>query len=339
MKKGFHTTIIKAAAIAAALAALVCCGKQLHQPQMQETAIGFGTATVAGTGAAGAKAGENNFGRDFVVCAVKDASSGKQFVFPGYTVRYENPGYNYIIGSQTVKYWDPQASGYAFWGFSPESKATVIPDDMAAVSVEMLPQEAQSFYFSDVNNVVPSAYGNDVQLSFNRLGSRVRFGFYETLVGMGVKELSFSVSGDFLEKASYSLSAQGISLVSSTLASGVAVPTLPGPIQSGSSQLAEGRDLTAWIPVLPMASTGMSLTIESCIFTQDGTGRTMHLVNPIKVSIPQEYTYLAPNREYSFIFQISSVEEDFDHIIFGFQEAIVRDWADNGAEGTYDFIP
>lgn len=332
--------MIKAAAMAAALAASVCCGKQLQQPQLQDTAIGFGAATAAGSGPAVSKAGESGFGRDFAVCGVKSTSSGKQFIFPGYTVRYENQAYNYVFGTQTVRYWDVQASGYSFWGYSPVSKASVIPSYLAAISAEMLPQDAQDFYYSDVNDVAPSAYGKQVKLSFNRLGSRVRFGFYETLAGMGVTELVFSVKGQFNAKARYRLSAQGISLETSVKEQEISVPTLPGPIQSGSSLLTEGRDITAWIPVLPMASTGMSLTIESCIFTLDGDpSQTMHLVNPIEVSIPQEYTNLLPNKDYSFIFQISSVEEDFNHIIFGFQGAIVSDWADNGAEGTYDFIP
>lgn len=332
--------IVRAAAAAAALAFLASCGKQNPQPGLEQMlAIGFGDASVAEAGAAGTKAGEKSFGRDFVVCAIKDVESGKQFVFPGFNVRYQNPGYSYIFGDQTVKYWDTAASGYVFWGYSPAAKADVSLSDMDAVSVELTPGEGIGFFYSELEDVRPSAFGREVQLKFSRLGSRVRFGFYETLAKMGVKELEFSVSGNFHGSARFRMSSQGLSVHSSTASHSIAVPLLPGPVQADKTQLAEGRDITSWIPVLPLTDTGLAITIESCTFTQDGSSRTMQLVDPITVPVPQEYCWWGPNRDYTYIFQISSVKEDFDHIIFSFDRQIVRDWEDNGAEGIYDFQP
>lgn len=332
--------IVRAAAAAAALAFLASCGKQNPEPGRERMpAIGFGDASVAEAGAAETKAGEKSFGRDFVVCAIKDVESGKQFVFPGFNVRYQNPGYSYIFGDQTVKYWDTDASGYAFWGFAPAGKADVSLSDMDALSVGLAPGEALQFHYSEVEDVRPSAFGREVQLKFARLGSRVRFGFYETLAKMGVKELEFSVGGNFYGSARYLMSARGLSVHSSTASHSIAVPLLPGPVQADRTQLAEGRDMTSWIPVLPLTDSGLTITIESCVFTQDGSSRTIHLVDPITVPVPQEYCWWGTNRDYTYIFQISSVKEDFDQIIFSFDRQIVRDWEDNGAEGIYDFQP
>lgn len=217
--------------------------------------------------------------------------------------------------------------------------ATVDEGEMEVCTSSLSVEQALQFYYSDVNIIGTEKFGETVVLSFNRLGSRIRFGFYERLEGMGVKDLVFSVSGKFMTKAQYRLSDQGITLVGSTESSSMDVPSLPGPIQADKSNLLEGRDVTGWIPVLPMKDSELSITIESCTFTQDNTANTMVLVEPIMVPVPERYRYWDTNKDYSYIFQISNVQEDFNHIIFSFDQQIVRDWVDNGAEGIYDFQP
>lgn len=328
------------AAAAVALAMLSGCAKQEPTVAEEFLPIGFGSATLAGTQTSGTKAGGADFGRDFVVCGIKTLGSGeKQFVFPGYEVRYQNQSYDYISASQTVRYWDALASSYTFWGYSPKEKAEVLLSDEVALTDELTPSGAQNFHYSDVETVQPSDFGKPVCLRFGRLASMVRFGFYETLDGMGIKDLAFSVSGHFLAKASYLLSAQGISLKSSTAAQSLTVNPLPGPLQSGNTPTTEGKDVTAWQPVLPLVDTDLTVTIESCTFTKDGSDRTLQLVNPITVAIPQEYSHWDPNRDYTYIFKISTVDEDFNQIIFSFDHQIIRDWVDNGAETIYDFQP
>lgn len=332
--------IVKAAATAAAFAVLTCCQKQAEPERAwSNPAISFGSACAAGADAAITKAGVSPFGRDFVVCGVKDIDDRHQFVFPGYEVRYQNPEYSYEFGSQTVKYWDGSASAYHFWGYAPKTMATVAESEMEAFTSSLSAAQAQTFFYSDVNSVEPQDFGEKVVLSFNRLASRVRFGFYERLEGMGVKDIVFSVSGQFMEKASYRLTAQGIDLNVSTPANSMVVPVLPGPVQTDRSQLLQGRDLTGWIPVLPLIDSELTVTIESCTFTQDGSAKTMELIEPIQVSVPERYRCWDTNMDYTYIFQISNVQEDFNHIIFSFDQAIVLDWVDNGAEGTYDFQP
>lgn len=332
--------IVKAAATAAAFAVLTCCQKPAQKEDAwSNPAICFGGSSAAGADAAITKAGEKSFGRDFVVCGIKNIGGDRQFVFPGYEVRYQNPGYSYEFGSQTVRYWDTAAPSYRFWGFAPKSMAAVLEDEMDSITSDLTPAQALLFHYSDVETVARQDFGQTVVLHFARLGSRIRFGFYERLEGMGVKDLVFSVSGKFMTKARYRLSSSGLTLVSSTRTNTVTVPELPGPIQTDKALLQKGRDLTDWIPVLPLASSELSITIESCTFTKDGAADTMDLVDPITVDVPERYRYLDPNRDYSFFFQIANVSEDFDHIIFRFDQAIVVDWVDNGAEGIYDFQP
>ena len=325
------------AATAVALALLSGCTKQNPAPVAGESLpIGFGSATLAGTEAFGTKAGGSDFGQDFVVCGIKTLSPGEnQFVFPGYKVKYQDHTYEYISGSQTVRYWDPSASSYTFWGFSPTNKAEVLLSDETALTDEMTPSGAQSFYYADVKTVLPSAFGNQVCMSFGKIGSKVRFGFYETLDGMGIKNLSFSVIGHFLTKARYILSSQGIALESSSMDDKLTVDPLMCTLQSGHGE----PTVTAWQPVLPLVDTDITVTIESCTFTKDGSDKTMPLVNPITVRVPQEYSHWNPNREYTYVFQISSVDEDFNQIIFSFDHQIIQDWVDNGAETIYDFQP
>lgn len=329
------------AAAAAALAVLSGCSKLDPVPAEGDSLpIGFGSATIAGVEASDTKAGGSDFGRDFVVCGIKTLSPGEQqFVFPGYEVKYHDHSYDYVFGSQSVRYWDPSASSYTFWGFSPKDKAEVLISDETVLTEELTASDAQTFNYSDVKTVLPSDFGNQVCLSFGRLGSRVRFGFYETLDGMGIKDLNYSVSGHFLASACYLLSSQGISLESSTMDQDLTVQPLPGPLQSGRNTLTEGKDVSVWQPVLPLVDTDITVTIESCTFTKDGSDRTLSLVEPIVVKVPQNYCHWDPNKDYTYVFQISSVDEDFNHIIFSFDQQIIRDWIDNGAETIYDFQP
>lgn len=340
MRTIHHTMIVKAAATAAAFVVLTCCQKQTEPDQAwSNPAICFGGSSAAGTDAAITKAGEKAFGKDFIVCGIKNIKSTNQFVFPGYEVKYQNPGYSYEFGSQTVRYWDASASSYRFWAYAPKNMATVLDDEMDVMTSSLTPVQALQFHYSDVEAVQTQDFGQTVVLSFGRLGSRIRFGFYENLEGMGVKDLVFSVSGKFMADARYRISSEGISLANGTHSSSMDVPALPGPIQSDKGSLRKGRDLTDWIPVLPLADSQLAITIESCTFTRDGSTKTMELVNPIQVPVPERYRYWDTNKDYSYIFQIANVQEDFNHIIFSFDQAIVIDWVDNGAEGTYDFQP
>lgn len=101
--------IVKAVATAAAFAVLTCCQKQA-EPDKALNAIGFGSVCAAEPDAANTKSGVSNFGRDFIVCGIKDLEGDQYFVFPGYEVRYNNPDYSYEFGAQTIRYWDPAAS-------------------------------------------------------------------------------------------------------------------------------------------------------------------------------------------------------------------------------------
>lgn len=332
--------IARAAAVAAALAVLSACTKQDPAPESGDgLPIGFGSATVAGTEAA-TKAGGVDFGRDFVICGIKTIGSGEQpFVFPGYEVRYHDHSYDYVFGTQSIRYWDTSASSYAFWGYSPKDKAEILISHQTAITSVFTPAQAQEFYYSDVENVLKADYGKQVCMKFGRLGSRVRFGFYETIEGIGISDITFSVSGNFLTTARYTLSAHGVSLSSSAVDHALSASSLPGPLASEKNAMATGRDITAWQPVLPLVDTDITFTIESCTFSQEGSTKTLPLVEPIAIHIPQGYNYWEPNKDYTYVFKISAVNQDFNQIIFGFDGQIIRDWVDNGAETIYDFQP
>ena len=135
---------------------------------------------------------------------------------------YDRVKLSSINGAQTIKYWDYSAAQYDFFGFSTGEKKAVtkttfgtassdLQDDEIGVtamlyganlSVESSKPTAYTFYIptlngldntyiTDITEVAPAAYGNEVTLRFKNLGSKIRVALYETVPGYSVKDVKF----------------------------------------------------------------------------------------------------------------------------------------------------
>lgn len=116
--------------------------------------------------------------------------------------------------SQGIKYWDYSAdNGYTFYAFSstdisyPKNasdkvQVTKTTSDGAtlynkgyAVTVKN-GATLNNLFFSDRVEVPEAKYGNIVSLTFRNVGTKVRFGFYETIPGYSVSIDNFYIDGD-----------------------------------------------------------------------------------------------------------------------------------------------
>jgi len=108
--------------------------------------------------------------------------------------------------SQGIKYWDYSATqGYTFYAFS--SSDITFPKNTTNDKVQVTKVEADgsslynkgyavtvknganlsNLYFSDRVTVAKGDYDKTVELTFRNIGTKVRFGFYETIPGYTVK--------------------------------------------------------------------------------------------------------------------------------------------------------
>lgn len=116
--------------------------------------------------------------------------------------------------SQAVKYWDLSTVSHTFYAFS-STDITYKPGDASGdkVSVEKLTTgtsiydkgytvtvkngaNMDNLYFSDRTVVNKADYGQTVSLTFRRLGTQVRVGFYETVPGYNVSIDKFYFDDD-----------------------------------------------------------------------------------------------------------------------------------------------
>ena len=117
--------------------------------------------------------------------------------------------------SQTIKYWDYSTAQYDFLAFSTGTKKAVkktnltgsgdnqIANDEIGVTemkygTGLTSTPAYTFYIptleglknayiTDITPVVKTNYGNEVQLQFKNLGSKIRIALYETVPGYSIK--------------------------------------------------------------------------------------------------------------------------------------------------------
>ena len=122
--------------------------------------------------------------------------------------------------SQGIKYWDYSAAqGYTFYAFSSTdisypknasdlvSVTKVTTDNPESPAVGSLYNKGYSvtvkngatlnnLYFSDRVPVAKADYDKTVEFTFRNIGSKVRFGFYETIPGYSVKIDKFYIDAD-----------------------------------------------------------------------------------------------------------------------------------------------
>lgn len=107
------------------------------------------------------------------------------------------------ITAQTIKYWDYSVGQYDFIAYSlgtasPAATATEITPGTAtsaphggAYKLTGNKEALQTCYIADLVTVPQSKYGNEVQLKFRNLSSKVRVALYETVPGYSIKDVEF----------------------------------------------------------------------------------------------------------------------------------------------------
>ena len=117
------------------------------------------------------------------------------------------------VKDQSIKYWDFAASQYDFWAYSlGDGSATVSTLNheaalgTSAYTISGSLEDLSKVYISDLqtaynpNKTVsgvgsettePAVMGNEVELRFRSLVTKVRIGLYETIPGYSVKSVKF----------------------------------------------------------------------------------------------------------------------------------------------------
>ena len=122
--------------------------------------------------------------------------------------------YNSAPASQGIKYWDYSATqGYTFYAFSSSNisypantsdlvsvtKVTADETSLYNKGYEVTIKDASklsNLYFSDRVEVPKADYDKTVDLTFRNIGTKVRFGFYETIPGYKVTIDEFLIDAD-----------------------------------------------------------------------------------------------------------------------------------------------
>lgn len=163
----------------------------------------------------------------FKIYGVKHVGSAVRKVFPNYVVEYtgtdgagvagstdsNTSGWEYVglynYPNQTLHYWDFGADSYTFQAWSPTtSNVGVTVDDYNRLTLTTTsPDDLAKLYVADFVSIDKSAnasslnrYGNVVTFTFRSMAAKVRLGFYETISGYSVSQLTFrSRAGRFAD--------------------------------------------------------------------------------------------------------------------------------------------
>lgn len=121
-----------------------------------------------------------------------------------------HPSGSGVATAQTVKYWDYTTSQYDFiaWSTGNREAVTTAPSSGTSVQVTRIntgttlktngfqmtalsANDLKECYYTDINKVPNSSYGEPVTLTFRNMAAKVRVAFYETVPGYSVKNLQF----------------------------------------------------------------------------------------------------------------------------------------------------
>lgn len=231
--------------VAAALAALVSCtsdeftGDQNIREANENGAISFNMSTPAITRAEkSGSAAATDLSNRFIVWGEKNeadgtAPSATNLVFQNYKVEYtassaykttsNTKDWEYvgltpytavqvspaITGTQSIKYWDYNATSYTFTAVSALDADIIGGKVVITKNTSGTDQYAKGYdialktganldniFVADRNNITkttgtnreaPNAYGGNVKMTFRNFMSKIRFGIYETIPGYKVK--------------------------------------------------------------------------------------------------------------------------------------------------------
>lgn len=255
--------------------------------------------------------------QDFVVFGRKLKSSETTVVFPWYKVRYVGGTEKYTYSgltspsglSQSIKYWDHSAESYTFSAYSPTT-ATKVDDNH--VSFAGIDTTTACIARPSDNVVAHEDFGQTVTLKFIPLKTKIRVGFYETIAGCSIKNVSYTLAGKYPTSGDYTVKLDDASIseasytdVTDKIYGATPTGTLIGTASNAST-------MSAWIPVLPLKvdnAVPLSISIEYTL-VDNLSGRTKNVSKSAEV--PQGYAQWAFNKAYTYIFKISEAGAEFD---------------------------
>lgn len=158
-------------------------------------------------------------GNNFVIEGTKGAVSvATNVVFDNYNVKYgyntagnsttntadweyvgiaKNANSSISESTQSIKYWDYSAAQYDFIAYSlgtGSATATAITPSTAtssAYTITGTEANLKKCYIADLQTVLNTQFGNEVQVPFRALAAKVRLAIYETIPGYSVRDVEF----------------------------------------------------------------------------------------------------------------------------------------------------
>ena len=294
----------------------------------------------------------NNF---FRVYGTKAVGESDLIVYPTYMVQYKGApnstesntqGWEYVglegYANQTIHYWDYSASSYTFQAWS----TTTGHADVTVTSKNTLTVKAASaddlsrLYVADLVNVAKSAstsglntYGGVVTFTFRNMAAKVRMGFYETIPGYTVSNLTFrSAAGRFDNTNAHAMLDGSFNAADATKGGtyhvtynaetqraefDLVAETVPaetydfgtfssGVIGTESSTPTWVGGTPAFQNVLPNEDNAgdMTLYVDFTLTPTDGSEDVIH-VTGAKVVVPQSVMTWHPNYAYTYLFKIT----------------------------------
>lgn len=253
------------------------------------------------------------------------------------------------IDKQYLRYWDKSAPKTSFYAYAPyiNGSLTVTFDNSnktmtfpAGTIQDGYDDRSKYEYMYATTTVAAAAYGNDVQLQFNRLTAKVKIKFYEDIAGYQVKILNLqdgTYSGVCAAPANRIDNAGSYSYTYGTIYknSGLII-TFSSPIAfqwKDQVAMVDNTDYlsfaaptgiiseknTADSPATPSPTDYFAIPkAMTTPSTSDGTGLTFHVtyqlisntnetitVHNATVFVPAEYCQWQANYSYTYVFKIT----------------------------------
>lgn len=253
------------------------------------------------------------------------------------------------IDKQYLRYWDKSAPNTSFYAYAPyiNGSPTVTFDNSnktmtfpAGTIQDGYDDRSKYEYMYATTTVAAAAYGNDVQLQFNRLTAKVKIKFYEDIAGYQVKILNLqdgTYSGVCAAPANRIDNAGSYSYTYGTIYknSGLII-TFSSPIAfqwKDQVAMVDNTDYlsfaaptgiiseknTADSPATPSPTDYFAIPkAMTTPSTSDGTGLTFHVtyqlisntnetitVHNATVFVPAEYCQWQANYSYTYVFKIT----------------------------------
>lgn len=294
-----------------------------------------------------------------------------------------------ITSEQTVKYWDYSTTSYDFIAYS-TGAATEVSTVPTAGQVQVVPinhtnkgtlayslngakADLKGCYIADLVTVDKANYGNEVQLQFRSLASKVRMAIYETVPGYSVKNVKFytqevnaanlgidprtnaattstaALIGNFANAGTYQVKFDGsvahVVVTSGTNDAFATFGTFPGNAigtSSAAATYAPGDLEKNYSQVLPNEEGGvLELAVDYTLISDDGSDEEINIYGATAY-IPVVYSKWLANFAYTYIFKISDntngwtskTQTDPKGLFPITFDAIVLDAENGGHQGT-----